>query len=541
MARAVLDTGANQVTLELEYAGFVDAATNGSIGASTSSVKLTLADVYVCTGSYTFYDSSNKCVVTGTLVADKTVTNSNLNLGRNDQAKITSLSPSPVALGFGGTTSTSVTVDMTGLGYPGDMKGTLYLTAPRRIYGKPSTPSVSISTNAITWSGNQTNARADKYWQNAEVEYQINDTWYAITTSAVPGDTSRSFSSSANNRYRGRVRAKNQDATGDYGYSPHYYTTPSAPSNFTATRAPGSTQTNFTWTNNARYSSELVIRRTVGSTVTDFPIAGNLTSAFIGQALDVEAKYTIYCKTPQGWNQATSAQSNQVTVPASYLTPSAPTSVALAYVSDTTATTTIAGNNTNTSSTTWWQDIEIEAKVNEGAWGGRKTVTGSSKTISVTGLSPNQRVQIRGRSKNPTGESAWVYSGYIYTTPNGPTGATVTRQKGQNKLTITATPAQWASATTIRRSLDDGKTWTSVGSLTNGSFTDSLNDERGALYELISVTPSPSRSSAPVIVTAAPAFTSSKAKIPGINRIYASTNRIRQVFVGGTRIWVDGD
>ena len=246
MARAVLDTGANQVTLELEYAGFVDAATNGSIGASTSSVKLTLADVYVCTGSYTFYDSSNKCVVTGTLVADKTVTNSNLNLGRNDQAKITSLSPSPVALGFGGTTSTSVTVDMTGLGYPGDMKGTLYLTAPRRIYGKPSTPSVSISTSAITWGGNQTNAKADKYWQNADVDYQINDTWYAITTTAAPGDTSRSFSSSANNRYRGRVRAKNQDATGDYGYSAHYYTTPSAPSNFTATRAAGSTTTSTT-------------------------------------------------------------------------------------------------------------------------------------------------------------------------------------------------------------------------------------------------------------------------------------------------------
>ncbi len=541
MARAVLDTGANQVTLELEYAGFVDAATNVSIGASTSSVKLTLADVYVCTGYYTFHDSSNKCVVTGSLVADKTVSNTNLDLGRNDQAKITSLSPSSIGLAFGSTTAASLTVDMTGLGYPGDMKGTLNLTAPRRIYGKPATPSVSISTSSITWSGNQTNSKADKYWQNADVDYQINDTWYAITTFAAPGDTSRSFSSSANNRYRGRVRAKNQDATGDYGYSAHYYTTPSAPSNLKATRAAGDATTYFTWTNNARYSGELVIRRTVGSTVTDFPIAGNLTSAHLGQALDVEAKYTIYCKTPQGWNQATSAQSNQVTVPASYLTPSAPTSVALAYVSDTTATTTIAGNNTNSSSTTWWQDIEIEARVNEGAWGGRKTVTGSSKTISVTGLSPNQRVQIRGRSKNPTGESAWVYSGYIYTTPNGPTGATVTRQKGQNKLTITATPALWASATTIRRSLDDGKTWTSVGSLTNGSFTDSLNDEKAALYELTSVTPSPSRSSAPVIVTAAAAFTSSKAKIPGINRIYANTNRIRQVFVGGTRIWVDGD
>ena len=541
MARAVLDTGANQVTLELEYAGFVDAATNGSIGASTSSVKLTLADVYVCTGSLTFYDSSNKCVVTGTLVADKTVTNSNLNLGRNDQAKITSLSPSSIGLAFGSTTAASLTVDMTGLGYPGDMKGTLNLTAPRRIYGKPATPSVSISTSSITWSGNQTNSKADKYWQNADVDYQINDTWYSITTSAAPGDTSRSFSSSANNRYRGRVRAKNQDATGDYGYSAHYYTTPSAPSNLKATRAAGDATTYFTWTNNARYSGGLVIRRTVGSTVTDFPIAGNLTSAHIGQALDVEAKYSIYCKTPQGWNQATSAQSNQVTVAASYLTPSAPTSVALAYVSDTTATTTIAGNNTNSSSTTWWQNIEIEAQLNEGTWGGRKTVSGSSKTISVTGLSMNQRVRVRGRSTNPTGESAWVYSGYIYTTPNGPTGATVTRQKGQNKLTITATPALWASATTIRRSLDDGKTWTSVGSLTNGSFTDSLHDEKAALYELTSVTPSPSRSSAPVIVSAAAAFTSSKAKIPGINRIYANTNRIRQVYVGGTRIWVDGD
>ena len=541
MARAVLDTGANQVTLELEYAGFVDAATNGSIGASTSSVKLTLADVYVCTGSFTFYDSSNKCVVTGTLVTDKTVSNTNLNLGRNDQAKITALTPSTVSLAYGGTTAASLTVDMTGLGYPGDMKGTLNLTAPRRVYGKPATPNVSISTSAITWGGNQTNAKTDKYWQNADVDYQINDTWYAITTTAAPGDTSRSFSSSANNRYRGRVRAKNQDATGDYGYSEHYYTTPSAPSNLKATRAAGDATTYFTWTNNARYSGELVIRRTVGSTVTDFPIAGNLSAAHIGQALDAEAKYTIYCKTPQGWNRATSAQSNQVTVAASYLTPSAPTSVALAFVSDATATTTVSGNNTNSSSTTWWENIEIEAQLNEGTWGGRKTVTGSSKTISVTGLSMNQRVQVRGRSTNPTGESAWVYSGYIYTTPNIPSGATVTRLKGQNKVVITATPAQWASATTIRRSLDDGKTWTSVGSLTNGSFTDSLNDEKAALYELTSVTPAPSRPSGALVLTAAPAFTSSKAKIPGINRIYANTNRIRQVYVGGTRIWVDGD
>ena len=90
----------------------------------------------------------------------------------------------------------------------------------------------------------------------------------------------------------------------------------------------------------------------------------------------------------------------------------------------------------------------------------------------------------------------------------------------------------------MERSTNDGDSWTAIGT---APLTDSLHDEKPALYRFSTVTPSPSIRSAYVQRSVAALLTTDKDRIPGTNRIYLGTNRIRQVLLGTNRFWVDGD
>ena len=137
--------------------------------------------------------------------------------------------------------------------------------------------------------------------------------------------------------------------------------------------------------------------------------------------------------------------------------------------------------------------------------------------------------------------SAWVESGFVYTTPVAPSGVSHTRVGGTNKVTLFATDAAaWGSGVLVERSLDGGTTYAQIAVITSGSHQDSLQDEKPAIYRFSTVTPSGLRSD---YVTEAVdgVFATDKTKIPGVARIYAGAERVRQVMYGSTRFWTDGE
>ena len=147
------------------------------------------------------------------------------------------------------------------------------------------------------------------------------------------------------------------------------------------------------------------------------------------------------------------------------------------------------------------------------------------------------------RAVNSAGASAWVESGYVYTTPSAPTGGTGTRQATPSTVVIDITGAgTFADLILVERSTNSGSSWTSLGSFApTATFTDNLGSGLG-WYRLRAQTPAPviqSAYSATIVVEAT--FPTDTSKIPGVTRIYAGSTRVRQVYKGTTRFWTDGE
>lgn len=308
-----------------------------------------------------------------------------------------------------------------------------------------------------------------------------------------------------------------------------------------ARAASGSTSVNVTWDNRAQYSGQVLIYRGLNGAgrVLVHTASGTSEKWVDSVPLASTATYHIVTVTPQGVNRATSASSNVVSVGRGYSTPNAPTSVTLTKTGDTTATIGIKGNNNTSSSSTYWDDVNYWLQVDTGAWYGDWTAAGNATAIPVTGMQLNRRYRARARAVNAAGSSGFAYSNYIYTEPAAPTGIAITRTKGTNKVQIAATDAStWGTGVQVERSTNDGDSWTAIGT---APLTDSLHDEKPALYRFSTVTPSPSIRSDYVVRSVAALLTTDKGRIPGTNRIYLGTNRIRQVLLGTNRFWVDGD
>ena len=56
MARVILATGSNGISLQLEYGAIVDAATGGAVTSSTTAVPFSTLEVWLVTNSKTIYD-----------------------------------------------------------------------------------------------------------------------------------------------------------------------------------------------------------------------------------------------------------------------------------------------------------------------------------------------------------------------------------------------------------------------------------------------------------------------------------------------------
>ena len=543
MARVTLATGSNGISLQLEYGAIVDAATGGAVTSSTTAVQFSTLEVWLVTTSQSFRDYSNKMVVSGTGVVPNTWNNFNLNMVANKQLCLASLTPAARPIVYGSALTIAVGVTVSGIEYAGTLSGSYVGVAPARPYSKPATPSVGIGNGTVAISGHQRDSAKDKYWELLDVALETDGVWSTwIGYGISGGTTSASWSGGSDRRYRTRARARNNAETGNYGTSGYWYTSPLAVSNVAAARASsGSTSVNVTWDNRAQYSGEVWIYRGLNGAgrVLVHTASGTSERWVDSVSLASTATYHIVTVTPQGVNKATSASSNVASVGRGYSTPNAPTSVTLTKTGATTGTIGIKGNNNTSSSSTYWDDVNYWLQVDTGDWYGDWTAAGNSTAIPVTRMQLNRRYRARARSVNAAGRSGFAYSSYIYTEPTAPIGITITRTKGTHKVVIAATDAStWGTGVQVERSTNDGDSWTDIGT---APLTDSLNDEKPALYRFSTDTPSPSIRSAYVERSVAALLTTDKDRIPGTNRIYLGTNRIRQVLLGTNRFWVDGD
>lgn len=545
MTRVVLATGNNGVSLQLEYGSLVDAATGGAITSSTTQVKVSQLDVYVKAGSFSFYDTSNKLVVAGTLVNDTTFTNVNLdNMSAWTDRKIATCTSSPMTLSYAGAQNGTFNASLQDVGYSGTMAGYHIFTVPRRPYTAPATPSVSISNGTGSCTGHQLDIAKDKFWSQTDWQLETNGTFQDLAMNSAGNRTSVTYTPVANSRHRLAVRAKNPNAAGSYGYSGYYYTTPSAISSLTANRPVGSKTVNLAWKNNARYQGAVKIYRKLnGGTETLIHTAsGTATTYSTTLELDDSATYRVRGETPQGVNKVSGSYSNSATASTGYSVPAKP-GVSLSNVSGK-GRVTLTGHQRTPTTDKYWGTIDWEMSIDDGDWGGGATgLSGATTTLDFT-LAADNRYQVRARAVNAGGAGPWGYSGYLYTPPTAPTGLHGDRQFGTNEVRLwTDDWSQWTSLIRVERSTNGGSSWTVLGSYTPGNtYVDLLSPAQSALYRFQGQTGAPivsSEYSNELFVSAV--LVTDKTKLPGVNRIYVGEDRARQIFAGAARVWTDGD
>lgn len=545
MTRVTLATGNNGVSLELEYGALVDAATGGAITSSTSQVKVTQLDVHVKSGSLSFYDTSNKLVVAGTIVNDTTFTNVNLdNMSAWTDRKIATCTSMTRALSYAGTQNGTFNASLQDVGWSGTMAGSHTFTIPRRPYTAPATPTVTIGNGTGSCSGHQLDSSKDKFWSQTDWQLQGNGVFEDLAMNSAGNRTSVTFTPAANSRYRLAVRAKNPYAVGSWGYSGYYYTTPSAISLLAAYRSAGSKTINLTWKNNARYQGAVKIYRKLngGTETLIHTTSGTATSYDTTLELGDWATYRVQGETPQGVNKVSGAYSNSATTWEGYNVPVAP-GVSLSNVSGK-GRVTLTGHQGSPSTDKYWDTIDWELSIDDGDWGGGATgLSGSTTTFDFT-LATDNRYQVRARAVNFGGEGPWGYSGFLYTSQAAPTGLHGNRTHGTDEVQLwTDDWSQWTSLIRVERSTNGGSSWTVLGSYTPGdTYIDHLSPAQSALYRFQGQTDTPivtSGYSNELFVQAQ--LVTDKAKLPGVNRIYVGEDRARQIFAGAARVWTDGD
>lgn len=545
MTRVTLDTGNNSVSLELEYGAVVDAATGGAITSSTTQAKVSQLDVHVRTGALSFFDTSNKLVVAGTIVNDTTFTNVNLNnMAAWTDRKVATCTSKPMALSYAGTQNGTFNAVLQDVAYSGPMAGSHVFTIPRRPYTAPATPSVTIGNGTGSCSGHQLDSSKDKFWSQTDWKLQVNGVFQDLALNSPGNRTSITYTPAADSRYRLAVQAKNANATGNHGYSGYYYTTPAAISSLTANRPAGSKTVYLQWQNNARYQGAVKIYRKLngGTETLIHTVSGTATTYNATLELDDYASYRVQGETPQGANKVSGAYSNSASVSTGYIVPARP-GVSLSNVSGK-GRVTLTGHQLIPTTDQYWETIDWEVAIDDGDWGGGGTgLSGATTTLDFT-LAADNRYRVRARAVNAGGPGLWGYSGFLYTPQAAPSGLHGNRTHGTDEVQLwTDSWSQWTSLIRVERSTNGGSSWTVLGSYTPGdTYIDTLSPTQTALYRFQGQTDSPivsSEYSNELFVSAV--LVTDKTKLPGVNRIYVGEDRARQIFAGAARVWTDGD
>lgn len=539
MTRTTLDTGNNGVSLQLEHGPLVDAATGGAITNATTSVRHSLLEVWLATGSNWFYDSTNSLQVGGTAVASATWTNYNLNMAANKTLKVQTLTTRAVPCVFGGVSNATVNVVLNGIGYTGDMSGAIITTVPRRPYRLPDRPTVTIDSSGWRASGHQLNKSLDRYWDSTDWMVETNDVWGAVS-SFGGSQVSRPGAWPSNSRIRGAVRARNQDAEGGWGNSTYWYTEPSAVGSISITRVNG--RPRLKWVNLARYSHQIYIRRKVngGAWQPAVTLPGSSTTYDDSSVAPTDSvQYEFTTVTPTAANTGTSTKAFSPVLASAVTTPQAATAVKL----------TVPGNTSGTAGITLpkfsggdnWTQMDWEL-LTDTSWSAT-TTTSVTTSLQITELSADHRYAVRVRGRNSAGVSGWKTSPYVYTDPTPPTDPdSTTLPDGTIELTLGGS-SEWTHMVRAERSTNGGSSWIVLGDFApNETMFDTAGSATRIYYRFRAQTPAPIRYSGYTdpIVAFGPSATD-KSKIPGVNRMYVGTSRVQEVTLGTSSIWIDGE
>jgi microcystin-dependent protein len=157
------------------------------------------------------------------------------------------------------------------------------------------------------------------------------------------------------------------------------------------------------------------------------------------------------------YNGVTPSKSVTSAIPARpYGAPAAPTSVVVSRVSDTSSKVTWV--NHDTSGEPWdTVRIQVDAGAND-VWNGDAGTTGGGGTsFTDSTVNANSAWRYRVRAENSIGDSAWVESGLIYTTPAIPSNVAAS-SSGLVSWTNTAS-SYMSFLTEIQVTRDGGATW----------------------------------------------------------------------------------
>ena len=452
---------------------------------------------------------------------------------------------------FGSQSSFRVTASLSSIDrVPGTTSFDKYLPIPARAWATPNTPTVVEAkvvdnTAYLDVSGHQNNPAADRYWQTQDktIYDYATDQW--TETHGLPGNLAyHSWPVVENNSYRLGVRTWNED--GDVSaWTPwaRIYTKPTAPTGLTAVRRSGDrTTVDLSWNNTAAYvGSTRIFRRSGGSWVEVGSVAGTGTTWSETRSLGSYPEYRVVTQVPDG-----SVQSNPTATaaPVEYLQPAAPTGVTLTMLGEQKARVTFGGNQTNPAVDQYWANVYWDLQIGSDAWV-YQTYSPSGDTTSFDSdwnggqLPLNSRFQARVRAWNSGGFGPYGTSGYCYTTPLTPTNVVANRVADSAQVQVTWDDASaYAGSYLVQRSTNGGA-WADVGTSTSKSFADTLEMTSYAQYRVVTRTPAPVKVSA---VSAAsntvPTTAFEKDRIPGIDQIYAGTDKVFRVMAGDQQIWL---
>lgn len=134
------------------------------------------------------------------------------------------------------------------------------------------------------------------------------------------------------------------------------------------------------------------------------------------------------------YNGATPSKSVSSNIPARPIAaPLAPTNVSVSRVND--GSQKISWTNRETSGEPWDRvRVQVDVVAND-VWNGDVTTTGGGATSTTdSNTVANQKYRYRVRSENGAGDSSYVETGVVYTTPAAPTGCTRTPGTGSQQV-----------------------------------------------------------------------------------------------------------
>lgn len=188
-------------------------------------------------------------------------------------------------------------------------------------YTIPGYPGLQINrssetTGIVTVSGHQSNPALDKYWASLEWLVQLDEGAYGGGATGLAGTTtSIPFVIAANHRYSVRVRAVNATGPGPWSQTIYLFTTPAAPTEFTAARAGlASTQVDLAWANPAPYANLFIVERSTNGGTSWTQLGTSATTSY-SDTLPVgsSALYRVKAQAPNQLLQ--SAYSDTAVVP----------------------------------------------------------------------------------------------------------------------------------------------------------------------------------------------------------------------------------